>query len=68
MKVKGEDVMERRMIDSLCVKEARWKGNGTREIRNGFKLDYRGSQEGRNGVGVISRNKWKEKSRGKESE
>ena len=39
MKVKGEDVMERRMIDILCVKEARWKGNGTREVGNRLKLD-----------------------------
>ena len=53
--------METKMIDILCVNEARWKGSSTREIRNGFKLYYRGSQEGRNGVGVIVRNKWKEK-------
>ena len=55
------DVMERRRIDFLCVQETRWKGNGAREIGNGYKLYYSGSREGRNGVGVIVNHFWKEK-------
>ncbi|XP_066986829.1 craniofacial development protein 2-like [Macrobrachium rosenbergii] len=55
------DVMERRRIDFLCVQETRWKGSGTREIGNGYKLYYSGSREGRNGVGIIVSNNWKEK-------
>lgn len=39
----------------------RWKGNGTREIGNGCKLYYSGSREGRNGVGVVVNDSWKEK-------
>ena len=55
------DVMERRKVDFLCVQETRWKGNSAREIGNGYKLYYSGSREGRNGVGVIVSNTWKDK-------
>ncbi|XP_066971908.1 craniofacial development protein 2-like [Macrobrachium rosenbergii] len=54
-------VMERRRIDFLCVQEARWKGSGTREMGNGYKLYYSGSREGRNGAGIIVNNNWKKK-------
>ena len=49
------------MIDILCVQETRWKGNGTREVGNGYKLYYSGSRQGRNGVGVAVSSNWKEK-------
>ena len=46
------DVMERRKIDIMCVQETRWKGNGARDLRNGYKFIYTG-ESSRNGGGVI---------------
>ncbi|KAK3575126.1 hypothetical protein QTP86_020810, partial [Hemibagrus guttatus] len=47
------DVMERRMVDILCVQETRWKGSKARSIGAGFKLFYYGVDSKRNGVGVV---------------
>ena len=47
------EMMERRNINILCVQEIKWKGAKVREIRNGYKLFYNGSDKRRNGVGVI---------------
>ncbi|KAI5085365.1 hypothetical protein C0J45_23149 [Silurus meridionalis] len=49
----GADMMEMRKVDMLCVKETKWKGSKTRNIRGGFKLFYHGVDGKRNGVGVI---------------
>ncbi|KAK3518215.1 hypothetical protein QTP70_033908 [Hemibagrus guttatus] len=47
------DMMERRKVDILCVKETRWKGSKARSIGAGFKLFYYGVDSKRNGVGVV---------------
>ena len=39
--------------DIMCVQETKWKGCKAREIGNGFKLFYTGSDGKRNGVGII---------------
>ena len=46
------EVMRRRKINIMCVQETRWKGHSTREIGEGFKLFYAGSEK-KNGVGII---------------
>ncbi|TRY54571.1 hypothetical protein DNTS_001573 [Danionella cerebrum] len=47
------DMMERRKVDILCVRETRWKGSKARSIGGGYKLFYYGVDRKRNGVGVI---------------
>ena len=48
------DLMKSRRVDILCVQETRWKGNKARELGEGYKLIYSGTnKEGRNGVGII---------------
>ncbi|KAK3554412.1 hypothetical protein QTP70_023054 [Hemibagrus guttatus] len=47
------DMMERRKVDILCVKETWWKGSKARGIGAGFKLFYYGVDSKRNGVGVV---------------
>ena len=48
------DLMARRRINILCVQETRWKGNKAKELGDGYKLIYSGTDErGRNGVGVV---------------
>ncbi|XP_069988634.1 craniofacial development protein 2-like [Penaeus vannamei] len=47
------DLMNRRRINIICVQETKWKGCKVREIGNGFKLFYNGSDGKRNGVGII---------------
>jgi exonuclease III len=45
--------MERRKLDVLCVQETKWKGSTGRELGQGYKLYYNGSDSARNGVVVI---------------
>ena len=46
--------MARRRINILCVQETRWKGNKAKELGDGYKLIYSGTDErGRNGVGIV---------------
>ncbi|KAK3515171.1 hypothetical protein QTP70_008177 [Hemibagrus guttatus] len=52
------DMMERRMVDILCVQETRWKGSKARSIGAGFKLFYYGVDSKRNGVGVVLKEKF----------
>ena len=55
------DLMERRKIGVLCVQETRWKGNKARELGEGYKLFYSGTnEEGRNGVGIVLSKELKE--------
>ena len=49
----ARDKVERRNINILCVQEIKWKGAKAREIGNGCKLFYNGSDKRRNGVGII---------------
>ncbi|XP_063597221.1 uncharacterized protein LOC134773906 [Penaeus indicus] len=51
------DMMERRKLDILCVQETRWKGSEARELGAGYKLFYHGEVSGRNGVGVVVKEK-----------
>lgn len=47
------DMMERRKVDILCVRETRWNGSKVRNIGGGFQLFYPCVDRKRNGVGVI---------------
>ncbi|XP_069993537.1 craniofacial development protein 2-like [Penaeus vannamei] len=47
------ELMERRRINITFVQETKWKGCKAKEIGNGFKLFYNGSNGKRNGVGII---------------
>jgi hypothetical protein len=55
------DVMQRRKIGILCLQEIRWKGQGARELGEGYKLLYSGGTDKKNGVGVILDQEMKEK-------
>ena len=45
--------MERRGVDILRVQETRWKGEKARCIGGGYKMWYCGSENKKNGVGII---------------
>ena len=45
--------MERRGVDILCVQETRWKGKKAKCIGGGYKMWYCGSENKKNGVGII---------------
>ena len=48
------NLMSERKLSILCVQETRWRGNKARELGDGYKLIYGGTNlEGRNGVGII---------------
>ena len=47
------DMMGRRNVNILCVQETRWKGEKARNIGNGYKMWYYGTDNKRNGVGII---------------
>ena len=47
------DMMMERKLDILGLSETKWKGTGTKELRDGFKLWWSGGNEGKNGVGFI---------------
>ena len=47
------DLMERRGVDILCVQETRRKGKRARCIGGGYKMWYCGSENKRNGLGII---------------
>ena len=40
-------------MDILCVQETRWKGEKARYIGGGYKMWYCGSENKKNGVGII---------------
>ena len=40
-------------MDILCVQETRWKGKKARCIGGGYKMWYCGSENKKNGVGII---------------
>ncbi|CAH0728115.1 unnamed protein product, partial [Brenthis ino] len=46
-------ILERRRINICCVQETKWKGAKSRQIGKGFKLIYYGTENGKNGVGII---------------
>ena len=53
---KGREVanlLERRGMDILCVQETCWKGEKARCIGGGYKMWYCGSENKKNGVGII---------------
>ena len=47
------DLNERRVVDILCVQETRWKEEKARCIGGGYKMLYCGSENKKNGVGII---------------
>lgn len=54
------DVLKRRRINVACLQETKWKGTKAREIGEGYKFYYCGSDGKRNGVGVVLDAKLKE--------
>ena len=49
------DMMERRNVDILCLKETKWKGSKARKIGGGCKLFYNGADGRKNGIGIVVR-------------
>ena len=47
------DIMQRRKVDVLCVKENRWRSSMDRDIMAGFILSYHGVEKMKGGVCVI---------------
>ena len=47
------DLMERRVVDILCVQETRWKGERARCLGGGYTMWYCGSGNKKNDVGII---------------
>ncbi|KAK3574074.1 hypothetical protein QTP86_002875 [Hemibagrus guttatus] len=47
------DTLKARQIDIACVQETKWKGAKARDIGEGFKLFYIGTQP-QNGVGIVT--------------
>ena len=47
------DVRQRRRIDIMCVQETKWKGDRSKELGEGYKINYNGAETRRNGVGAI---------------
>ena len=49
------DMLERRRVDIRCLQEVRYRGQGTRVYggEGKYKFWWRGSEEGRNGVGIM---------------
>ena len=49
------DMMERRNVDILCLRETKWKGSKARNIGGGCKLFYNGADGRKNGTGIVVR-------------
>ncbi|XP_059045646.1 uncharacterized protein LOC131841340 [Achroia grisella] len=47
------DVLKRRRINVACLQETKWKESKAREIGEGYKFYYCGSDGKRNGVGIV---------------
>ena len=47
------DVMERRNIEILCVRDTKWKGNTARQLGNVYKLLYSGYDTKTNGAEIV---------------
>ena len=46
------DLLRRRRVDIACIQETKWSGAKSRDIGDGYKLLYNGSNSTRNGVGI----------------
>ena len=49
------DIMERRNVDILCLKETKWKGSKARNIEGRCKIFYNGADGRKNGIGIVLR-------------
>ncbi|KAL0810434.1 hypothetical protein ABMA28_010573 [Loxostege sticticalis] len=49
------DLFKRRRLDFICLQETKWQGSKSRNIGEGYKLMYTGSQGNRNGVAIAIR-------------
>lgn len=49
------EMMVRRKIDVLCLQEIGWKGQRARDLGMDCKMYYTGSEQKRNGVGIVLR-------------
>ena len=47
------DLMERRILDILCLQETKWKGSKARNIGGGCKLFYNGANGRKNGIWIV---------------
>ena len=54
-------LMQEKEIEIMCVQETKWKGSKSYEIGAGYKLIYHGTDNRRNGIGIILSPKVKEK-------
>ena len=49
------DMMERRIVDILCLQETKWKGSKPRNIGGGCKIFYYGADGRKNEIGIVVR-------------
>ena len=47
------DIMKRRNVDILCLRETKWKGSKTRNIGGGCKQCYNRADGRKNGIGIV---------------
>lgn len=47
------DSMKRRNLAVMCLSETKWKGESARDLADGYRLYYYGTDTKRNGVGII---------------
>ncbi|XP_063615722.1 craniofacial development protein 2-like [Penaeus indicus] len=55
------ETMKQRKVKILCEQEVRWRDGGVRETGEGYKLYNSGSRTGRNGVGIIFDEEFKQR-------
>ena len=53
---KISETLKRRRVDICFLQKVRWRGQGTKMIRNGFKFLWSGDCKAENGVGVTVAN------------
>ena len=53
---KISETLKRRRVDICCLQKVRWRGQGAKMIRNGFKFLWGGDCKAENDVGVIVAN------------
>lgn len=46
-------VLKRRGINVVCLQDTKWNGSKAREIGEGHKLYYYGSNDKLNGLGIV---------------
>jgi exonuclease III len=51
------DIMKQQKLDIIGCSETKWKGNGAKDLREGYRLWWSGGKKGRNGVAFVTNEK-----------